>query len=162
MKKEQARGASWGYAVDRFGELVIRNWYLVFGELAIALIAMVFCVGTILGTDRFLSAFGLTLFVYCCWGCYVESLGTRVNEDSVVYTVRLGISLGVLPLFRRTLSINEVLQASGTRTEGGYRVAYLTGEFGQAKILFDSKGGRDRFFAILSKRFPHIKVHRWS
>ena len=75
---------------------------------------------------------------------------------------RLGVTLGVLPLFRRTLNISEVLQASTARTAGGYPIAYLSGEFGQAKILFDSKGGRDRLFAVLVKRFPHIKVHRWS
>lgn len=122
----------------------------------------VFCIGTIAGNDNFLAAFSLTLLAYCCWGSYVESQGTRINAHSVIYTVRLGLTLGVLPLFRRTLSIDEVLEASCTRTEGGYRVAHLSGEFGQAKIVFDSKGGRDRFFAILGKRFPQVKVHRWS
>jgi GYF domain 2 len=163
-------GATWGYAVTSDGVPIIRNWYLLSGALGGASVSVIL----FLVLDKGSAALALFFAIYFAQRCYLEALGVQVMEDKVTYPVRLGD--GTLPLFRKSIPIASVLQASSQRvlqnssrrTKYGmhktYRMylAYLAGEFGEAKILFDTKGGRDRFLAILKFRFPHIKIYRWT
>lgn len=162
MGRPDGAGISWGFAVTSSGVLVIRNWYLLFGAAS----SSVVCFASFLAfiNDIHGEPMSLLFFVvaiYSLWAFYLEVRGVRVTKDAVVYTVRLGVESGVFPLFPKRIPMASVLHASSLR-KNGMRIAYISGEFGQAKILFDTKGGRDRFFAILSKRFPRIKVYRWT
>lgn len=51
----------------------------------------------------------------------------------------------------------NVLQASCRKAIQGISIAYLAGELRQAKFLFDTKGGRDRSFAVLKSELPRVK-----
>jgi hypothetical protein len=157
------RGISWGFAVSSTGILIIRNWYLLFGALLITCVSLFFVLSSIgSGHDPGADVFIAVLGFYSLWCLLLETLGVRISEDSVTYPVRLGTYAGVFPLFQKKIPMLDVLQASSTMERNGMRIAYLSGEFGQAKILFDTKGGRDRFFAVLNKRFPRVKIYRWT
>ena len=155
--KHEGQGPSWGFAVGPTGILVIRCWYLLLAQAFACFVVMLFVL-----VNPALIVPGLPLGLYFLWCLYLEVLGVSVAEDSVTYPVRLGIDTGIFPLFRKTVQMSNVLQASSRREKEGIRIAYLSGEFGQAKLLFDTKGGRDRFFAILNTRFPNVKIYRWT
>jgi hypothetical protein len=153
---------SWGFAVTSTGVLVIRNWYLLLGSLAVACYGLfLFCSLVGISRDQGATVFAL-LSLYSLWSFYLEFLGVRISNGTLSYPVRLGSGNGIIPLFHKSVSMKHVLQASSLRKMGGIRVAYLSGEFGQAKVVFDTKGGRDRLFAVLTTKFPHIKIYRWG
>ena len=160
---------SWGFAVTSTGTLVIRNWYLLFGSLLVTCTCLFFSLLFVALTagngnqDVAIFAFGsLLLGLYAAWSFYLELRGVRVTDKFISYPVRLGIDAGILPLFPKSIPMDEVLQASSLRKKRGKMIAYMSGEFGEAKIVFDTKGGRDRLFALLSTKFPHIKIYRWT
>ena len=157
------QGVSWGYAVTETGNLVIRCWYLLFGAFALGCFSAFMFVSTFGITQNIvISIVSLVLGLYCFWSFYLEVRGVRIIENFVTYPVRLGVDSGIFPLFPKTVDMTNVLHASSLRQAGGLCIGYLSGEFGLAKILFDTKGGRDRFFAILETRFPEIKIYRWT
>ncbi len=142
---------------------MIRNWYLLLGTIAATCVGAVLFVSLIgTGRDQGPAIFGLCVGLYGLWSFYLELLGVRIFQDVVSYPVRLGLGTGIFPLFRKSVSAGTVLQASSLTKPYGMKVAYLSGEFGQAKILFDTKGGRDRFFAVVASKFRHIKIFRWK
>jgi hypothetical protein len=112
--------------------------------------------------DQGAALFGLLFGLYCAWGFFLEVRGVRVSDKTISYPVRLGIDEGIFPLFPKSIPMEQVIQASSLRKKRGIRIAYLSGEFGQAKILFDTKGGRDRLFVLLTTKFPHVKIYRWT
>lgn len=155
----------WGFATTAGGEVVIRNWYLVTGALA----GLVFSVAIFLAVrgDRGSDSFGVEVLclpaaLFFLYSFYLEILGVTMGHPGIIYPVRVGLGDGLFPLFRGSVRVDDVLQASSLRKTRGMYVAYLSGEFGEAKILFDTKGGRDRFFAVLNKRHPNIKIYRWT
>jgi hypothetical protein len=156
-------GISWGFAGTATGVLVIRNWYFLCSALTATCFVLLILQDSVrrsgdLDLKVLLSACG----AYLLWLIYLEAHGVQVGQDTLTYPVRLGIGRGILPLFCKIVPMQQVLEASSLREAHGLRIAYLSGEFGQAKILFDTKAGRDRLFAVVKSKFPHIKVYRWS
>jgi hypothetical protein len=157
----QRSDQDWGFATKPDGTLVFRNWYFLVATIGIAIL---------------LALTGVLIFLVPIpvWMAFLEWKGVEIKDRIITYPVRLGLPLATItevpPLFRKTLDLNEV-QDSATSTirheRGDFiqqyiRVANLSGEFGAAKLVFDSKAGRDRLFAVLKKRFPHITIHRWT
>jgi hypothetical protein len=162
LMQREGQGISWGFATPA-GVLVIRNWYLLLGALGAACLGLFFLLALVASEhDQAAALVALVFDLYSLWAFVLELRGVRVTDDTVTYPVRLGIESGIFPLFRKTILMAHVLQASSLRRQHGMRVAYVSGEFGQAKILFDTKGGRDRFFAVLTSKFPHVKIYRWT
>ncbi len=166
---------SWGFARTSTGTLVIHNWYRLFGSLLVAcfcfllsLPCLILSGGTLAAAGNggqvvaslFFAFIGL-LLLYPAWIFYLELRGVRVTDKFISYPVRLGLGPGIFPLFPKSIPMEEVLQASSLRKKRGIMIAYLSGEFGEAKIVFDTKGGRDRLFTLLKEKFPHIKIYRW-
>jgi hypothetical protein len=157
----QQSQAEWAFAAKPDGTLVFRNWYFLVATIGIAIL---------------LALTGVLIFLVPipAWMAFLEWKGVELNDGRIIYPVRLGLPLATItevpPLFRKTLDLSEVQDAATAtiRHEKGdfiqqyIRVANLTGEFGAAKIVFDSKAGRDRLFAVLKKQFPHINIHRWT
>lgn len=151
----------WGFATKPDGTLVFRNWYFFVATVGFAVLMA-------------LSGVLIPFVPIPAWMAFLEWKGVELKEGQVTYPVRLGLPLAtvteIVPLFRKTLDLSEVHDATTDtiRHEKGdfiqqfLRVANLTGEFGAAKIVFDSKAGRDRLFAVLKKQFPHITIHRWT
>ena len=158
---EPAPSISWAFSITRNGTVVIRNWYLLFGFLLMTCFGAVVFLAVMNEDGLDASLAGIIFCLYGLWSFYLEVLGVRFTGPTVAYPVRLGLGSGIFPLFRKSIAMQDVLQASSLKTAGIW-IAYLSGEFGQAKILFDTKGGRDRFFAILTSRVPHIKIYRWT
>jgi hypothetical protein len=153
----------WGFATAVTGEIVIRNWYLVAGALGGALFGCYLLLAELNhrgGAVVVILTFFATLFF--AYFSYLEILGVAMGDAVIMYPVRIGLGGGSVPLFRGAVPVDDVLQVSSLRKPKGMYVAYLTGEFGEAKILFDRKGGRDRFFAILQKRRPKLRIYRWT
>lgn len=167
----EGQGISWGYAVTSTNVLVIRNWYLLLRALAASFFVLFIIVPYLILTMTLskgdvsvtLVWFILFLFVglYSVWCLCLEVLGVRITNNIITYAVRLGTD-GALPLFRKTVRMAHVLDGSHKKIRKGMYVVYLSGEFGEAKILFDTKGGRDRLLAILRERFPDVKRFRWT
>jgi hypothetical protein len=151
----------WGFATTSSGDVVVRNWSFVTAFL----IGTIICGGlgiTALLYGALSSIMFLMGMLYFSYAIYLEALGIVVSNSKVIYPIRIGFRDGWMPLFRRIVSAEDVLQVSSQRRPGGMYVAYLSGEFGEARIVFDTKGGRDRFFAVLHKRIPRIKIYRWT
>jgi hypothetical protein len=162
-KATQRYSLSWGYARGSGGEAIIRNWYLIC-TFAAATALVLFWAYDGGSSQRSLGGAGL---LYLCaiwglWSLYLEARGVVVGFDRVTYPIRLGIDSGVLPLFQRTLLTSDIQQASTQRMPHGAYKVYLSGEFGQAKLVFDTKGGRDRLLTIMNTRFPQIRIFRWT
>ena len=156
-------GASWGYAVSPSGALVIRNWYLLVTWIVLALIGLIIAGAFISQVDGSpIAAVSFVASAYAWWGFHLEWAGVRIGNGSLSYPVRLGFDVGIAPLFRKAVPMSDVLEASSLTLKNGARAVYLSGEFGQAKLLFDTKGGRDRLLALLKARFPEIKIYRWA
>jgi hypothetical protein len=161
IDKERAK---WAYAKGPNGEMIFRNWYFIITAGALTSISVLAVFSAPIAT--------LVTAPFIGWVLWLEWHGVQLHEGKITYPVRLGLDGmgGILPLFNRTLDLAEVSNATTTtiRTEiatsvrVAYRIAYLTGEFGTAKIVFDTKGGRDRLFAIIRDSHPHITVHRWT
>ncbi|MBX3121597.1 MAG: hypothetical protein KF854_00885 [Nitrospira sp.] len=156
--------AKWGFAQGPKGELVIRNWYFIIGFGILAVISLGAVFSAPLATLVTAPVIG--------WVLLLEGRGVQIHEGKVTYPVRLGLDGmgGIVPLFPRELDLSEVSNATTTTVRAEvtasihftYRVAYLTGEFGTAKLGFDTKGGRDRLFAILRDSYPSITIYRWT
>lgn len=160
MKK--ASRIAWGYATNADGDAIIRNWYVI-AAFAMALLVGTLFLNEVSVNHDLLGAFFLVpALLYVSWAFYVEICGVRVAPSFIDYPVRLGIDAGVFPLFRRRLETAEIAQGSSQRGPGSVYKVYLSGEFGQAKLVFDTKGGRDRLFAIIQTRYPKIRIFRWS
>ena len=156
-------GLSWGYAELGDGTLVIRNWNLIVGWAILILCILFFSTMLAVQPDtRGLSVVGLFAALYFVWAFALECGGVRVGSGTLSYPVRLGSDHFAMPIFRRSIALGEVLQASGHNVRQGARIVYLSGEFGQAKVHFDTKGGRDRLFALLREHFPEVRVLRSS
>lgn len=157
----QPSNSEWGFATKPDGTLVFRNWYFLVATAGIGLL---------------LALTGVLIFLVPipAWMVFLEWKGVELKDGQITYPVRLGLPLATITevpaLFRKTLHLSEVHDATTAtiRHERGdfiqqfIRVANLTGEFGAAKVVFDSKAGRDRLFAVLKKQFPHITIHRWT
>lgn len=162
----QANQAQWGYAKGPNGELIIRNWYFAIGDIAFITVGIVLFIQLPLA--------GLLIVVPGIWALMLEMKGVQIHEGNITYPVRLGLPFALItelpPLFMRTLPLSDVSNATTATIRNttsmllhsSLRVAHLTGEFGAAKIVLDSKAGRDRLFAILRDSYPHIKVYRWT
>ena len=161
----QPSNAEWGFATRSDGTLVFRNWYFTVAAAGLTgLFALLTPVVFILIIPALIAA----------WALYLEWTGVELKDDKISYPVRLGIPVAliteVLPLARTTLDLSKATSASTStihNTESLFihervRVAHLTGEFGATKIVFDSKAGRDRLFAVLKEKYPHITIHRWT
>lgn len=156
----------WGFATKADGTIVIRNWYF-------ALVAAGF-IGLSLLMLVNVPPVGILMLALSGWALRLESKGVEIYEGSISYPVRLGLPFALAtelpPLFTRTLELSQVSNATTENIQNRtswflqdrLRVALLTGEFGAAKIVFDSKAGRDRLFAILKDKYPHIKIYRWT
>ena len=101
--------------------------------------------------------------------CAMELAGVVVSDDAVTYPVRLTLlRFYAVPLFRRTISLNEVWEATAEtryRQRGGnpfprIRLLYLSGARANARVWFSSKGRRDWLFAQLRRRAPHVQQYR--
>jgi hypothetical protein len=61
--------------------------------------------------------------------------------------------------------MDQVLTASPKAIhEAPYEYFYalfLSCDFGVARLLFDTKGGRDHLYELLLSRFPKIRRYRW-
>lgn len=157
----QKSDQDWGFATKPDGTLVFRNWYFLVATIGIAIM---------------LALTGALIFLVPipAWMAFLEWKGVELKNGQITYPVRLGLPLATItevpPLFRKTIDLADVqdVATSTIRHERHefiqqyIRVANLTGEFGAAKIVFDSKAGRDRLFAVLKKQFPHITIHRWT
>lgn len=154
-------GRDWGFAAKPDGTLVFRNWYFLVATIGIAILLA-------------LTGVLILLVPIPAWMAILEWKGVELKDGQITYPVRLGLPLATItevpPLFRKRLNLSEVqdVATSTIRRERAdfiqqyIRVANLTGEFGAAKIVFDSKAGRDRLFAVLKRQFPHITIHRWT
>ena len=154
-----------GFAVKADGTLVFKNWYFV---TATSVITGIFVLLTPVVFFFIIPA------LVAAWALFLEWTGVEMRDGKISYPVRLGIPLTliteVLPLARNTVDLSKVTSASTStihNTESMFinerlRVAHLTGEFGATKIVFDSKAGRDRLFAVLKEKYPHISIHRWT
>jgi hypothetical protein len=185
--KLDGQGIRWGFSQKANGDCVLRNWDL-FRRAAMRLCEVLIVeitfliIGLLLIKYRQVSlehmpsmptaitVAGLVFIVFfllfggsAIWRMYQENKGVLVTRETITYPVRLG-TYGIFPLYRNTVRIDRVLDASPLKVhEGTYKyshVAYLSGEFGEAKIFFESKGGRDRLLAILKTRFPKVSRYR--
>lgn len=153
-------GLSWGYAVSPSGELIIRNWYFLCAWVLLVPVSLLCMLAATAHNSSLLVCAAILGCSYICWGTYLEWTGVRVGSQSISYPIRLGFDIDVVPLFRKSVLMSEVLEASSLTLKKGARAVYLSGEFGQAKIVFDTKGGRDRLLALIAERYPSIRVRR--
>lgn len=154
-----------GFAVKADGTLVFKNWYFV---TATTVITGIFVLLTPVVFILIIPA------LVAAWALFMEWTGVELRDGKISYPVRLGVPLTliteVLPVARNTVDLSKVTSASTSTIHQNQsmfinerlRVAHLTGEFGATKIVFDSKAGRDRLFAVLKEKYPHITIHRWT
>jgi hypothetical protein len=138
----------------------IVDWYLlgyaVFSTPLIGFLALIF-------VPRGLTLAALGLFYL--WIIALELRGVKVSGTKIRFPVRLQLyGPYPFPMYLRTIRMDAASEATAetrhTAPFGSLRIMYITGDFGQAKVWFASKGYRDRLFNVLRSRGGHIRQYR--
>ena len=144
-------------------KVVIRNYAF----LSFSIFGAIFCFAAALlrlpfrdPAPQLFSTLFFGLAAVYIYGVFMEMRGVVINDDFVGYPVRF-IADSFLPIFRKKVAVRDVFSASCLRCSDGRFIVYLTGDFGEARILMENKGNRDRFFAVFMNRFPKIRIFRW-
>jgi hypothetical protein len=124
--------------------------------------------------------YNILLLVFALRAFILELQGVAINENIIVYPVRIGVlTIIPFPIFRRSFRLDTAINATADtittysgrgRVKTVYgrsrsqtfrqRLMYISGEGGQAKLWFSSKAGRDRLFALIQYYAPHIRKFR--